>query len=317
MIKLTKINSKVKTKSFQDTEGNGIYPSLEELMNMRKYVKYLQNNRLRKTHSYQSGDLKSVFKGRGIEMEEIRQYSFGDDVRDIDWRVTARKELPYTKIYAEERDREVYVWLDLSSLMLFGSYKELKSVTAAKTASLLGWLALNKGYRFGCLLFDGNKFLLYKPKNDRAYLAALLKMIANVAKTSSEDPKNNKESRIKALQMLSADIKNRADVFIISSFSGWNDEYDSLLIDIARRADLTLINIFDHLEEKAPAAGQYFAQNGNDRLVFDTSDKKYRKKYNDYFASKRKKREDFCNKFGCKIMNFSADMSVVGNLKIL
>ena len=122
-------------------EGNGLSVSLEELMNMRRYLAYIKGKKRKQTFSCQAGDIKSAFKGRGMEFEEIRAYNYGDDVRDIDWRVTARKEIPYTKLYAEEKDHQIYVWLDLSASMLFGSKKELKSVSASKIAALLGWLA--------------------------------------------------------------------------------------------------------------------------------------------------------------------------------
>ena len=136
-------------------EGNGLSVSLEELMNMRRYLAYIKGKKRKQTFSCQAGDIKSAFKGRGMEFEEIRAYNFGDDVRDIDWRVTARKEIPYTKLYAEEKDHQIYVWLDLSAPMLFGSKKELKSVSASKIAALLGWLALENKDRFGCIIYNG------------------------------------------------------------------------------------------------------------------------------------------------------------------
>ena len=83
--------------------GNGLFASLDELLEMRKYTAYVQQNAHRNTLSCQSGDIRSAFKGRGMEFEEIRSYTFGDDVRDIDWRVTARKEQPYTKIYNKKK----------------------------------------------------------------------------------------------------------------------------------------------------------------------------------------------------------------------
>ena len=122
-------------------------------MNMRHYLAYIKRKKRKQTFSCQAGDIKSAFKGRGMEFEEIRAYNLGDDVRDIDWRVTARKEIPYTKLYAEEKDHQIYVWLDLSAPMLFGSKKELKAVTASKIAALLGWLALENKDRFGCIIF--------------------------------------------------------------------------------------------------------------------------------------------------------------------
>ena len=97
--------------------GNGLFASLDELIEQRQYVAYLRQLGQSKTFSSMAGDVKSAFKGRGMELEEIRSYTYGDDVRDIDWRVTARKEQPFTKLYAEERDREIYALLDATPVL--------------------------------------------------------------------------------------------------------------------------------------------------------------------------------------------------------
>ena len=118
---------KIKDKIFKNTvelnAGGGLFVTVDELIEQRRYAYQWQQFNDSKFSTYNAGDVKSVFKGRGMEFEEIRAYAFGDDVRDIDWRVTARKQLPYTKLYTEEKDREVYVLLDLSPQMLFGTKK--------------------------------------------------------------------------------------------------------------------------------------------------------------------------------------------------
>ena len=316
MGKLKKITAKLFKNNLVQNTGNGLYATLEELMNMRKIAGYVQTNRKIKSYALQAGDIKSAFKGRGVEMEEIREYAFGDDVRDIDWRVSARKEKPYTKIYLEERDHEIYVWLDLSEIMLFGSNVELKSVTAAKVAALLGWVALNNKDRFGCIIFDGQKSWLFKPKNDRSYLAAILKKIAEVSKAALQNKNSSDDEKLLSLKLLEANIKGKASVFLISSFMAWGTRYDADIAALAKKGRSFLINIFDDLEEKAPVSGQYMAEYEGKKLVFDSSSKAYKKEYAAYFANLRKQREDFCSRFGCKLVNLNADESLVGNLKI-
>ena len=317
MSKLKKIASKFITPKTADVSGNGLFVELDELMNMRKYATYLQQGKKKETYSNQIGDVKSAFKGRGIEMDEIREYQFGDDVRDIDWRVTARKEKPYTKLYTEERDREIFAWLDLSSFMLFGSNMELKSVTASKVAALIGWIALSNKDRFGCVIFDGEKSWIFKPGNDRAYLGAIFNKICEISKNILNKNQNNNDERLKSLKLLQANTKNKANVFIISSFYYLGDEYDNILAILAKKTNMFIINIFDKLEEKAPMSGQYMVEYNKDKLLIDTSSKIYKKKYAEYFTSLVKKRENFCNKFSCKIINFSSDMSYIGDLKII
>ena len=151
-------------KSEQPPKVNAaLAADFKQMALMRRYVPYLRDFKLNQT-SLQAGDSRSAFKGRGIEFEEVRAYNYGDDVRDIDWRVTARKNQPFTKLYNEEKDREVYIWLDLSAKMRFGTKHELKSVTAAKTAALIAWYALENKDRVGMAVFDGNKTLIFEPK---------------------------------------------------------------------------------------------------------------------------------------------------------
>lgn len=314
---LRKITSKLIKPKTSSISGNGLFVGLDELMNMRKYATYLQQGKKKKTYSNQVGDVKSAFKGRGIEMDEIREYQFGDDVRDIDWRVTARKEKPYTKLYTEERDREIFVWLDLSAIMLFGSSVELKSVTASKIAALIGWIALNNKDRFGCVIFDGEKSWVFKPKNDRAYLGAIFNKISEVSQNILQQEQNSEEERIKSLKLLQANVKNRANVFVISSFIYLSDEYDKLWSSLAKKTGLFMINVFDKLEEKAPLSGQYMVEYDGDKLLLDTSSKSYKKSYAEYFAAKLKQKEMFCRKMSCNFINFSSGMSFVGDLKIL
>lgn len=314
MIKLKKITDLFKKEDF--SSGNGLYVELSELMGMRRYVPIMRGYKDKKSSSVDSGSIKSAFRGRGIEMEEIREYQFGDDVRDIDWRVTARMNVPYTKVYAQERNREIYVWLDLSPIMLFGSKTELKSVTAAKIAALLGWIALDNKDRFGCLVFDGQQSWLFKPRNDRSYIAAVCKKIADISKQSLHNSTNNAEARLKSLKMLSQQAKKGGSVFVISSFLFWDESYNSELSFLAKSNRLFLFNIFDELERKAPKSGQYMAAFGHERLTLDSSSKEYGKAYGEYFAEKHQERLEWCKRFGCQLIDFSQNSSVISNLKI-
>ena len=115
-----------KKKIATPQRSNGLYASLDDLFEQKKYLPYIKQCHNNIT-SDNVGNIRSAFKGRGIEFEEVRLYGFGDDVRDIDWRVTARSGNTFTKVFSEEKDREVYVVLDLSPYMVFGTKKELKS----------------------------------------------------------------------------------------------------------------------------------------------------------------------------------------------
>lgn len=164
----------------QQDKLKGLAVSVTELIEQQRYVPYLSMSENMMT-SDRAGDVKSVFKGRGMEFEEVRAYNFGDDIRDIDWRVTARKAEPYTKVFREEKDREIVVLLDLSASMVFGTKNELKSVTAAKLAALIGWMSIRNKDRFGLLMYDGKNTTYYKPQNNQKALMMMFKAIAEKA----------------------------------------------------------------------------------------------------------------------------------------
>jgi uncharacterized protein (DUF58 family) len=313
----------IKLKSFDNnifrhkkSQTDALYASTNDLLNMRRYVSFIRQGR-RNTSSLDSGDIKSAFKGRGIEMEEIREYQFGDDTRDIDWRVTARKSTPYTKIYNVERNREMYVWLDLSPIMMFGSKIELKAVTGAKVAALLGWIALANKDKFGCVIFDGKKSWVFEPKHDSSYISSICKKISQINHDSLDNLTDDNEERLKSLRLLKKQAKKGNGVFIISSFLFWGEEYDGELAYLAKGKKMFLINIFDVLEKKPPISGQYMASFGNEQIVFDTSSKNYRKNYINYFENIHKSREDWCKKFGCQMIDFSQQSSFINGLKFI
>lgn len=296
-------------------EGNGLTASLEELMSMRRYVAYVRSFRHKKSLSREAGDIRSAFKGRGMELEEVRSYNFGDDVRDIDWRVTARKGSPYTKIFNEEKDREVYVWVDLSASMLFGSKKELKAVTASKVAALLGWLALENKDKFGCVVFDGADSWLFRPQNNRSQLLAILKKLSVTGEQALDNPHNESGAVSKSLKLLEQNIKNHATLFVLSDFSKNDEETRRQLAALSKKSRLYLVDIFDALEENPPKSGEYMAEYAGKRLVFDSSLKTYRRDYQQYFADKRKKLQEFCRRFGCNLVEFRTDWDIASDLK--
>lgn len=295
--------------------GGGLFVTVEELMEQRQYTRYIKTSHKSLSKTTRAGDVKSAFKGRGVELAEIRAYSFGDDIRDIDWRVTARKEDPYTKLYVEERDREIYVLLDLSPSMVFGTRKELKSVAAAKIASLLGWLSMENKDRFGVIIFDGVNSFVFKPQSHRANMLAIFSKISEISSNvlkPSEISSNNME---KSLQLLKKSIKSQAIVFVVSDFSGF-EMFKKPLSALAKGAKIYCINVLDVLEEKAPRAGEYMIKSANDSLVFDSRTDKFQAEYQKYFTAKRGLVKDFCNKFAIKYLEVRTDIDLHRQIKI-
>lgn len=316
-MKLSVIKNKLFKKTPAVKSGGGLFVTLEELAEQKQYAAYLKKFNQKLAVSNQAGDVKSAFKGRGIELEELRAYAFGDDTRDIDWRVTARKQVPFTRLYAEEKDREIYVLLDLSPSMVFGTRGELKSVAAAKITALLGWLCLENKDRFGVMIFDGYQNLFFKPGNSRAAMTVILKKISEVSKAILELRQQKSENLVKSLNMLRNFLKNQATVFVVSDFSGYDEAVQQSLAGLIRKTRVFCVDVFDVLEENAPLPGEYMVSDGNGRnVVFSSRDKEFRREYHQYFHNKRLKLHDFCKKFKARYMQVRTDLELYKQLKI-
>ena len=315
---MKKLKSLAKIFSFHhEDETSGLFVTLDELVEQRKYAAYLKALTTQLVTSNQAGDVKSAFKGRGIELEESRVYTFGDDIRDIDWRVTARKDVPYTKLYAEEKDREIYVLLDLSPYMVFGTKKELKSVAASKVAALLGWLALGNKDRFGCIIFDGKNNYVFKPRNNQANLIAIFKKTASVSQEILHNQNKGEDIGLsKSIRLLQQNIKSQAAIFVISDFNHLDEAAKKSIAVLAKKSKVFMINIFDVLEENPPKAGEYMASGYGMRLVFNSNSRQFQKAYKAHFALKRHEVKEFALRFGCRYIDVRTDIDLYRQLKI-
>lgn len=290
-----KLKSVFQTK--QNIEiGEELAPSFKTLMRMKHDLPYLKDFSYKKI-SNEAGDSKSAFKGRGIEFEEIRSYQFGDDIRDIDWRVTARKNQPYTKLYTEEKDRRIYIWLDLSSKMYFGTQNELKSVTASKTAALLGWLALSYKDKIGFALYNGNKTYIFEPMRQENYFLAVLKKIEEIAKENLET-KTQTEPFDHSIHLLKSKINRQSVVFLIGSFDLDDEAFKKEATHLMQTNEVYLIDISDPLENTPPPEGEYMAEYLSKKVLIQNTGKSYEESYLAYFRNKHRALGDLCKKYG-------------------
>ncbi|MBR1600748.1 MAG: DUF58 domain-containing protein [Alphaproteobacteria bacterium] len=289
----------------------GLTVSVDELIDQQRYLPYLALHPNKLT-SNRAGDVKSAFKGRGMEFEEVRAYNFSDDIRDIDWRVTARKSEPYTKIFNEEKDREIVVFLDLSATMVFGTRNELKSVTAAKLASLIGWLAVRNKDRFGLLIYDGKQTTYFKPQNN---VADLMYMFNQISIKSYEILQNSTLGDMsEAFDVLQYNQKGKGTIFILSDFYHIDTEKFKKIAVLARKHQVYCVNIFDILEEIAPQNGTYAVQYNDSKLVFDTSADDFKVQYRQYFQNNRDNIKKNCQKFLCKYLEIRTDVPIFKQL---
>ena len=301
-------------KDKKQNDKTGLAVTVPELIEQQCYLPYLQQRQNFLT-SAQAGNVKSAFKGRGIELEEVRTYNFGDDIRDIDWRITARKSEPFTKVYAEEKDRVINVLLDLSATMVFGTKKELKSVTASKIAALLGWLSVRNKDRFGILIFDGKNSYYFKPQSSVKNLMAIFNKIAEVG----DDILNNASSGdlSSALKTLKYHQKGQGTIFILSDFHNFGSEQFKNLAALAKNNKVYCVNIFDKLEENAPPKGDYAAVYKGEELVFSSASKAFSSDYQQYFAQNRENIRRNCQKFLCKYIEIRTYIPIFKQLRLM
>jgi len=270
-----------------------------------------------KIHAKQGGAYLSAFKGRGMEFDESRVYQAGDDIRNMDWRVTARTNTPHTKVFREERERPVLLWLDLSKSMMFATRKKFKSVIACEIASLIAWSAAKNNDRVGGLIFSENEHVEIKPRRGKT---AVLDFIGRCTKHSSWTASAEKKSdtilnKAAAVSRLRKVSHPGSLVFMISDFRDMDKKAFAHIQNIARSSDIIMINISDPIEAELPAAGSYKLTDGKNELQIQTSSKKNRVAYHQRYLSHQQQLEKFCRQHRIHLINISTEDDVLETLK--
>lgn len=217
----------------------------------------------------QSGGFLSPVKGRGMEFAESRMYQAGDDVRNIDWRVTARTGKVHTKVFREERERPVFISVDGRHTMRFATRGVFKSVLAAKLAALIAWAAQHQGDRIGGQLFTDSECREVKPENGKH---AVLRFL-NVLLTANESKHTQQTIQLDSvLARLVQHAHPGSLVYIISDFRGFNATSELHLSKLAKHCEIILLFVYDRLEVALPDQGQYRFTDGENDLVIHVND---------------------------------------------
>lgn len=219
------------------------------------------------------GEYHSSFKGRGMTFSEVRQYQFGDDVRAIDWNVTARYNEPYVKVFEEERELTMMLMVDVSGSELFGTSHQFKKETVTEIAATLAFSATQNNDKVGLILFSDDVELFIPPKKGKSHVLRIIRELIEFK------PKSKKTNIAAALKFLSSVLKKRAIVFMLSDFM--DDDYEKTLKIAGKKHDLTGIRVYDKHDEEIPNLGMVpmlDAETGNVQLV-NTASKSIRKSY--------------------------------------
>jgi len=251
---------------------SGPYTSLDGLIASRRDAEALVLRPSRRATRLLAGGHQSRLRGRGMDFAEVRGYQPGDDVRHIDWRVTARTTIAHTKTFTEERERPALILCDQRAPMFFGSRVRFKSVQAANIAALLAWAALRGKDRVGGLLLGHDAMSQSKPQHsDRAVLTLLSKLNEyNRALRREQLASPARHSLSEALCDLRRTTKTGTSIFLISDFSDLQDEGLRHLYELCQHNSVWAFAIYDPLERDLPPAGSYRVCAGSREAEVDT-----------------------------------------------
>ena len=265
----------------------GPYSDLDELIRLRYAARDLKLKKQKKAFSLLVGPHQTRFRGRGIEFEEVRGYQAGDDIRSIDWRVTARTGKPHTKMFREERERPVMMVVDQGLSMFFGSSTCFKSVMAVHVAALLAWAALQQNDRVGGLVFNGNEHREVRPKrNSRNVLHLLNEMNDLNHQLNREFVAPPGAGLDEALEETRRIVRPGTNIFIVSDFRELSGKGEKQLALLSRHADITAVRVYDPLEQELPPSGYYSITDGNERFMMFTGNTGLRQSYQKGFREK-------------------------------
>ncbi len=250
----------------------------------------------RSIRANQSGAYLSSLKGRGMEYDESRPYQAGDDIRRLDWRVTARTGRPHTKLFREERERPVYVCGDFSPSMYFATQGVFKSVQTARAAALIGWKAQQSGDRVGGLVFSATAHHELPPERGKpAVIRLAKKLVAAGRLPESAAPAPGAGTLAKAAARVKRMAKPGSLIFLLSDFRELDEASESDLAAVSRHSDLTLLFVYDPFEATLPSASAYArVTDGSADLKIKLGETGSNQRYSDNFNARYERIEKLC-----------------------
>lgn len=255
-----------------------------------------------------SGEYHTSFKGRGMTFSEVRQYQFGDDVRAIDWNVTARYNEPYVKVFEEERELSMMLMVDVSGSENFGTQKSFKKDIITEIAATMAFSATQNNDKIGLILFTDVIELYIPPKKGRSHVLRIIRELIEF------EPKSKKTDIAQALKFLTGVMKKKAIVFLISDFIAGN--YEQTLKIAGKKHDITGVRVYDVREEKMPNVGlvnMADAETGEMMLV-NTGSKSVRLQYEKYYQDKVNYFRETFSRCGLGTVSARVDESYVTKL---
>ena len=269
------------------------------------------------SHQIFAGEYHSAFKGRGMAFSEVREYQWGDDVRNMDWNVTARLCAPYVKVFEEERELTVVLRIDVSRSGLFGTRGMVKRDMIAEIAAVLSFSAIINNDKVGALFFSDKVEKFIPPKKGRSHLLHIIREVLEY------EPQSTGTDLSEALRYLTNALKKRCNAFVLSDLidadADANPRYEEAIKVAANRHDISVVEVYDPLEREIPNVGLVNikdSETGRTAWV-DTGSRKVREAYGAWFASLRANEDKLLSKYNIDRVKVAVDEDYVKALMML
>lgn len=293
----------------------GIRVSLQELIEIRHRVREVQLFSGPGQRSPLVGLHHSKLRGRGVDFDQVRVYQAGDDVRSIDWRVTARTQEPHTKLFHEERERPVFILVEQSRQLFFGSGLMFKSVLAAQAAALIGWATLEHNDRIGGLVYGDHEHYEIKPRRSKQSLLQLLNRLVHVNHSLSTEARPEPDALNLALRRAREVLRPGSLAIVLCDERALTDAAEQQLSLLARHCDLLLLPVSDPLDHALPAAGLLRFEQRGARLEVDTLNQDLRQAYRAQGEARVARWELLAQKLRVLLMPLSTQSEMIEQLR--
>ena len=259
-----------------------------------------------------AGEYHSAFKGRGMAFSEVREYQYGDDIRDIDWNVTARFHKPYVKVFEEERELTVMLLVDVSGSLDFGTVKQMKRDMVTEIAATLAFSAMQNNDKIGVIFFSDKIEKFIPPKKGRKHILYIIRELIDF------HPESKKTDIEMGLQYLTNVMKRRCTAFVLSDFIDRKDFKNAMTI-ANKKHDVVALQVYDRRLEELPAVGLMKvkdAETGIEQWI-DTSSKAVRKAHHDWWIAQKTALDDIFQKSNVDSVSIRTDQDYVKSLMSL
>ncbi len=296
-----------------------VYATLESLLEMRRHSHELPLSARPAHAGQQTGRQLSRLRGRGIDFDQVRLYQPGDDIRNIDWRVTARTRKAHTKIFNEERERPVFIICEQSERLFFGTQRCFKSVLSAEAGALIAWMALTHNDRVGGMVFGARECHEIRPRRSRRAILQLLGRVldGNRALGSETTEPSTGEPLNLALRRSREVIRPGSILYLLCDHAAIDALSQPLLVALGAHSDLVLLPIFDPLEASLPNSPALEFAQGPQRLTLNTTTNSLREAWAGQFLTRQQAWQRLAKRLRCGLQPLDTGRSVVDQLRPL